>query len=180
MTNSNSMRAWALVSAMGLSGFAFLMFKQFTGPAMENLTKSPKAPAAVVTTAKELKQTSFENPESLYLINLWALWCEPCREEIPDLVKLQDSLKDKGLSVVFIQMETPENWAEGRQLLESLGAQALGKNRDQTEDFFAKLGSEPPSALPYTFFLKNGEIVGSWIGSRSFFEMELEVRPYFE
>jgi thiol-disulfide isomerase/thioredoxin len=28
------------------------------------------------------------------LVNFWATWCPPCREEIPDLIKLQDRYKD--------------------------------------------------------------------------------------
>ncbi len=29
------------------------------------------------------------------LINIWATWCIPCREEFPDLVRLSDSYKNK-------------------------------------------------------------------------------------
>ena len=34
------------------------------------------------------------------LINFFATWCGPCRKEVPDLVKLQKELGEKGLSVV--------------------------------------------------------------------------------
>ena len=29
------------------------------------------------------------------LVNFWATWCPPCREEIPDLIALQDKYKDQ-------------------------------------------------------------------------------------
>ncbi|MEN3334667.1 MAG: hypothetical protein V7641_4032, partial [Blastocatellia bacterium] len=34
------------------------------------------------------------------LLNFWATWCAPCRAEMPDLVKLQNEYRSKGLQVV--------------------------------------------------------------------------------
>ena len=39
------------------------------------------------------------------LINFWATWCEPCREEMPRFVKLQDEYGDKGLQFVGIAID---------------------------------------------------------------------------
>lgn len=36
------------------------------------------------------------------LVNYWATWCPPCREEIPDLVNLYDQRKDKDLQVLGV------------------------------------------------------------------------------
>ena len=40
------------------------------------------------------------------LINVWATWCEPCRHEMPQLEKLYQSRKDRGLVVLGISEET--------------------------------------------------------------------------
>ncbi len=41
----------------------------------------------------------------LLVVNFWATWCEPCREEMPRFVKLQDEYGDKGLQFVGIAID---------------------------------------------------------------------------
>jgi thiol-disulfide isomerase/thioredoxin len=36
------------------------------------------------------------------LVNFWATWCEPCREEMPALERLREKLGDSGLEVVTV------------------------------------------------------------------------------
>jgi thiol-disulfide isomerase/thioredoxin len=42
------------------------------------------------------------------LVNFWATWCAPCREEIPMLVKLQEKYGARGLQLVGIAIDQPE------------------------------------------------------------------------
>src|SRR6202453_3196265 len=42
------------------------------------------------------------------LLNFWATWCPPCREEVPELVDLQTRYKDR-LQVIGISMDDPED-----------------------------------------------------------------------
>ena len=42
------------------------------------------------------------------LLNFWATWCPPCREEIPDLIRLQNEYGQKGFTVLGIDVgESP-------------------------------------------------------------------------
>ncbi|MGH8095400.1 MAG: TlpA family protein disulfide reductase [Chthoniobacterales bacterium] len=40
------------------------------------------------------------------VLNFWATWCPPCREEIPDLVSLQKQYAPQGLVVLGISLDT--------------------------------------------------------------------------
>lgn len=39
------------------------------------------------------------------LVNFWATWCPPCREEFPDLVKLNAEYSSQGLSFVTVSLD---------------------------------------------------------------------------
>src|ERR1041385_3504700 len=39
------------------------------------------------------------------LINFWATWCDPCREEFPDLVKIDSDYRHRGLNFVAISLD---------------------------------------------------------------------------
>lgn len=45
------------------------------------------------------------NDKRPLLLNFWATWCDPCREEFPDLVKLDADYKDKGLNFVAVSLD---------------------------------------------------------------------------
>ncbi|HVF55543.1 MAG TPA: TlpA disulfide reductase family protein [Pyrinomonadaceae bacterium] len=63
----------------------------------------PPAPAAAKPKVQQIDETqlkalldaSLKNNRPL-LVNFWATWCGPCREEFPDFVKLDDDLRASG------------------------------------------------------------------------------------
>jgi len=46
------------------------------------------------------------------VVNFWATWCAPCREEIPGFVKLQERYGSRGLTFVGIAIDQPDKVAE--------------------------------------------------------------------
>jgi thiol-disulfide isomerase/thioredoxin len=46
------------------------------------------------------------------IVDLWATWCGPCRQEIPHLIELAKEYKGKGVEVIGLTNEDPETDAE--------------------------------------------------------------------
>ena len=42
------------------------------------------------------------------LVNFWATWCEPCREEMPSIQRLRERLRDKPFAVLMVNVDEPE------------------------------------------------------------------------
>ncbi|WP_084174824.1 thiol:disulfide interchange protein TlpA [Afifella pfennigii] len=71
----------------------------------------------------------------LKLVNLWATWCAPCREEMPALDALQAGLGGENFAVVPINIDRTEP-ARPRQFLEEIGVAELPLYTDRTMKIF--------------------------------------------
>jgi cytochrome c biogenesis protein CcmG/thiol:disulfide interchange protein DsbE len=46
------------------------------------------------------------------LLDFWATWCAPCRLAIPELIKLQERYRDKGLAIIGMSMDEPRQFPD--------------------------------------------------------------------
>lgn len=165
MINSRNRRAWAVLSAMAAFGLFLLWYQP------QSLRKVSGA---------QIIQASFENPKTTFLVNFWAVWCEPCKEEIPALTELAKKHSEK-LRVLLIQVDDSQDWEAGSRALAAMEALPMAFwPEGRPKEFFGKLGVKDPPGIPYTLILKDGKIVKNWMGAKTFSELELEVGPYFE
>ncbi|REJ78097.1 MAG: TlpA family protein disulfide reductase [Acidobacteria bacterium] len=127
----------------------------------------PLAPEAVRNTTVELTDgTSYrlaDREGKVVLINLWAIWCGPCRNEIPELVKLEEKYRDKGFEVVGLDVD-PEPLEQIGPFAEKMGINyKLGwASEDLVMAFFDISGR---NGIPQSFLVnRKGELQGVFFG----------------
>src|SRR6476660_622921 len=92
-----------------LSGLVFVLVFSLAGFAQKKTPDVKPTPAANLPKVTQIDETGLKNalkPNGKpLLINFWATWCDPCREEFPDLVKLDAEYKGKGLNFIAVSLD---------------------------------------------------------------------------
>jgi thiol-disulfide isomerase/thioredoxin len=101
----------------------------------------------------------------IVLLNLWATWCVPCREEMPALDRLQGIAGDKAFSVVAVNIDTAR-LERPKGFLQEIGVKNLTFYADSTATAFQTLQqSGKLVGLPTSFLLgRDGCILGVLAG----------------
>jgi|SRR5450755_4191252 cytochrome c biogenesis protein CcmG/thiol:disulfide interchange protein DsbE len=105
------------------------------------------------------------------LLDFWATWCDPCREEIPHFVELQNKYRDQGLQIVGVSMDDgPEPVRDFYQSFHMNYPVAMG-NAKIGELYGGVLG------LPITFLIgRHGRIEVKHIGATDASVIEREIQ----
>ena len=106
----------------------------------------------------------------LVLLDFWATWCDPCREEIPHFVELQNTYRDRGLQIVGISMDDgPEPVRDFYQSFKMNYPVVMG-NATTGELYGGVLG------LPIAFLIgRDGRIYSKHIGATDISVFEGEI-----
>ncbi|MDF7800696.1 TlpA disulfide reductase family protein [Pontiellaceae bacterium B1224] len=130
---------------------------------------SPSAPVATPATPQEIQQQIQTSEAPLTLVHVWATWCDPCRDEFPELVKIMQNFQS--LEVVLISADAPDKTEEVETFLTEYQS-PVGSliTTELNQKFIETLSPKWGGALPATFFFRDGKIVSEWEGKRTYDE----------
>ena len=111
------------------------------------------------------------------VVNFWATWCAPCREEIPVFVRMQGRHGPKGLQFVGIAIDQPDKVANFAREFGINYPLLLGGS--ETLDLVRMAGNRP-GVLPYTLVLdRAGNLVSRELGGLKEARLEALIQPLF-
>ena len=90
---------FALLARFGGSGL--------TRPPLPDLAdpRLGEAPEWSLPAPGEAVESPASHPDPVVLLNFWATWCSPCREELPTLEALHRELGDQGLAIIGVNVD---------------------------------------------------------------------------
>lgn len=124
-----------------------------TDPAREEPPREP-APASdwIDVDAESFARELRARPEPYLLVNVWSTWCEPCVEEMPDVIATARRYRDRGLGLVLIAADAPRNRDSALSFLRERGAPLPSWFKRGPDDPFVRaVHPEWTGALPATF-----------------------------
>jgi len=107
------------------------------------------------------------------LINFWASWCKPCKEELPVFKKIDEEFSEKGLQTLLITIDKPSQVMKANNFLitKAIGLPLL---RDCTKKVFKSFGGG--RSIPMTFLLNTKrEVVFKKKGQIKYKELKKEI-----
>jgi len=129
---------------------------------------------------KDVFQSLLEkNKGKVLFINTWATWCVPCKEEFPDLVRLQDHYKNSDVVFIGISVDLKDH-IESMVIpflhSQNVNFQNYVQNFKEPADLINLLNENWRGAVPATFIYDKEGIQQSFLlGMHSFEEFQLEI-----
>ena len=149
-----------------------IMLLSLAAPAQKQYGRAakPRKPATVVQAIdfEELKVLFKQEREHPLLVNFWATYCDPCRDEFPDLVKIDKDYRPRSLEFVTISLDDMSDLKTSvPKFLDSMKATmpAYLLNVPDPEPTIDFVDPRWQGSLPATFlYNEKGEIVYKHIG----------------
>jgi peroxiredoxin len=124
------------------------------------------APRFTLLNLKGEKVDSADFRGKVILLNFWATWCSPCRQEIPSLNDLYHQFNKEGLAVIGISLDRG-GAEEVRKFVDKFRVEYINVIADEAvvQAFSSIPGIGPIQGIPVTFIIdRQGQICRRFVG----------------
>jgi thiol-disulfide isomerase/thioredoxin len=150
--------------------------------AKQSLAKPSTADPAVIELRDYQKLLETHRGKSL-LVNFWATWCEPCRDEFPMLNELARAYGPRGLQVFGVSLDEDVDINLVRRFLARMNPvfSNFRKKPGKDQDFINGVHLKWSGALPATFFYdREGRMAATLVGEHPRAEFEKVIQQLLQ
>src|SRR5271157_5968303 len=125
-------------------------------PALRTLAAGEVGQIAPALVAQELDGQIFDlaaQRGKVVVINFWATWCPPCRNEMPAFATFYRQYHARGVEMIGLSVDRPHDRSDVLKAMQSFNYPAAMLDDAKINDFGT------PSALPVTFVIDGSGIV---------------------
>lgn len=125
-----------------------------------------RVPEPVPATSADLRAAVRAAGARATLVNVWASWCLPCREEFPALLEARKKLGPRGFELLLVTTDFEADLPQAVKFLREQGVTfRTWRKRERDADFIEGLSPDWSGALPCSILYdRDGRILRTWEG----------------
>jgi thiol-disulfide isomerase/thioredoxin len=163
------------VNARSLGPLLLLLLSACAGPSIAN---APSRPPLIDATAEQIVSHVRGTRARAIIVNVWATWCDPCKAEIPDFLRVYELYRDRGVELILVSADVAQQRADAEQFLldQHVGFATYFRSGPDME-FIDTIEPRWSGALPATLvYAHGGRLLHFQEGQVSYEQLEKWVR----
>lgn len=160
------------LGALAVVAVAAIGYGTMKGQAKSSGPLAPDFTLPLSQNGHPIKLSDFKG--RVVIVNFWATWCPPCREEIPSFVSLYKQYKSKGLTILGLSVDQDGARAVNPFMVAHHMNYPVALADAQTEDAYGGI-----RGIPNTFVIdRQGHIVKHYVGTPG--DSEASIKAAFQ
>ena len=156
----------------------FSIFRIFLMPSEKNITSTASLFTSIINDPEGKPQSLKQFENKIIVLNFWATWCEPCREEMPELSNFYTENSSKNVVVIGIAID--EAKAVKSYLKKTKVMYPILVDEDKGVILSKNLGNNQ-GILPYTVIINsNGSVQKTIFGRIHKDQLDATLKPLLQ
>jgi len=156
----------------------FSIFRIFLMPSEKNITSTAPLFTSIINDPEGKPQSLKQFENKIIVLNFWATWCEPCREEMPELSNFYTENSSKNVVVIGIAID--EAKAVKSYLKKTKVMYPILVDEDKGVILSKNLGNNQ-GILPYTVIINsNGSVQKTIFGRIHKDQLDATLKPLLQ
>jgi len=117
-------------------------------------------PPVKVMDFNQLEKHITKKNNTVYIVNFWATWCQPCIEELPDFLKLNEQFKNKNFKLILVSLDFSnqiKKRVEPFLKKHNITSEVIVLDDLDANTWINKVDPSWDGAIPVTLLLQNGK-----------------------